>query len=326
MPTVVWIHKGRPSPAIFVGNDEDSRDGDGVGRAGGGAEPAAAGAPRRRREVIDSDSSGQEAAFGESAFAESRRAAAERRARAAARDFASFSDARADSAYDLVLCGGDDGGAKRPAPGGTPLGALLIKAVGVAAAAGFACELSHCLYLCGETWRKGDTGATNDLLTESLELQCGARAARAAKRVDVYFDPDRHVRGTTQLICAAMRGDLPRLLQLVQLGAPLGLADAVEEDGSGGSSALHWACEHGDARLVLALLDGKYEGRGADVDARDEGRWTPLIYAAISGHEAVVRLLLKRDARRKLEGIEGETALGFAVICHRDACAAMLRA
>jgi len=64
------------------------------------------------------------------------------------------------------------------------LGERLIDVIGIVAAMGFACEVSHCLYLCGETWRKGDKGATNDMLVRSLERQCGASAARAAKRED----------------------------------------------------------------------------------------------------------------------------------------------
>jgi ankyrin repeat protein len=175
---------------------------------------------------------------------------------------------------------------------------------------GFAAEVAHCLYLCGETWRKGDKGATNDMLVRSLERQCGAHAARMAER-----DDD----GNTQLIRAARQNDLPRVLQLVQLGAPLELKDK-----GNGLTALHWACERGHEHIAQALLDGKYEGRGAEVDARSRGRWTPLMSASMRGHEGIVRLLLARGAKQELQDSDGDTALHDAVIDDCDNIVALL--
>jgi hypothetical protein len=174
------------------------------------------------------------------------------------------------------------------------LGERLIDVIGIVAAMGFAAEVSHCLYLCGETWRKGDKGATNDMLACSLERQCGARAARAAAREDFTRPSDGLVfSGTTQLIRAAMQNNLPRVLQLVQLGAPLELKGEYE-----GMPALHWACYGGHEHVVRALLDGKYEGRGAEVEARDSQSWTPLKMASNHRHEGIVRLLLAHGARK----------------------------
>jgi ankyrin repeat protein len=182
---------------------------------------------------------------------------------------------------------------------------------------GFAAEVAHCLYLCGETWRKGDKGATNDMLARSLERQCGARAARAARREDFAFpdirneddeaEPDVY-EGTTQLIRAAALNNLPRVLQLVQLGASL------ELEGQHGRTALHWACDEGHEHVARALLDGKYEGRGAEIDARNKSGWTPLMSASQNGHEGVVRLLLARGARQELQDIDGWTAIYIAVL------------
>jgi len=176
------------------------------------------------------------------------------------------------------------------------LGERLIDVIGIVAAMGFACEVSHCLYLCGETYRKGDKGATNDMIARSLERQCGASAARAAARED----------GTTQLIRAVIQGDVPRALQLVQLGAPLELRD---EQGP----ALHYASHFGCERIVRALLDGKYEGRGADVNALDNGRWSPLMRACDSGSPCIVRLLLARGARQEPRSAYGKAALHYAI-------------
>jgi hypothetical protein len=192
---------------------------------------------------------------------------------------------------------------ERPGVRAALLGERLLDVLPIVAAMGFAAEVAHCLFLCGETWRKGDRGATNDMLVRSLERQCGARAARAAEREDY-----RGYRDTTQLIRAAMNSDLPRVLQLVQLGAPLELREKLN-----GSSALRWACQLGDEHVARALLDGKYEGRGAEVDARYVDDWTPLMWASFKGQEGVVRLLLARGARQELQGGFGNTALHSAV-------------
>ena len=117
------------------------------------------------------------------------------------------------------------------------------------------------------------------------------------------------LRGTTQLIRAALLNNLPRVLQLVQLSAPIDLVEAIEK-----MSALHWASREGHERVAKALLDGKYEGRGADVNFRRlGGSWPPLMYASWYGHEGVVRLLLERGARLELQGERGWTALHCAV-------------
>ena len=198
---------------------------------------------------------------------------------------------------------------ERPSLRAFMLGERLIDVIGIVAAMGFAAEVSQCLYLCGETWRKGDRGATNDMLARSLERQCGARAARAAGRED--FVHPRHgyaISGTTQLMRAAALNNLPRVLQLVQLGAPLELKDMRV-----GWTALQWACWFGHEHVARALLDGKIEGRGAEVDARGEGGWTPLMMASQKGHEGVVRLLLARGARPELQNSYSWTALHWAI-------------
>jgi hypothetical protein len=229
--------------------------------------------------------------------------------------------------------------AARPAPApfrgpaaDSVLGERFIDVIGIVAAMGFAAEVSQCLYLCGETWRKGDKGATNDMLARSLERQCGARAARAAAREDFAIaarpgEAPYVVRGSTQLVRAAFLNNLPRVLQLVQLGAAL---DAKTRNGD---AALHWACEEGHVHVVRALLDGKYEqaavvgvnagvfsgagagaGVGASVELRGEDRMTPLMTACGSGRLEIARLLLARGARVAPQSSDGFTALHATVI------------
>ena len=113
------------------------------------------------------------------------------------------------------------------------LGELLLDALPLVAAMGFAADVSQHLALCGTTWRRGDRGATNDMLVQSLRLQCGAREAREARREDFEhaadFDMDGWTTsGTTQLIRSAILGDLQRVRQLIQLGAELDLVDTRE--------------------------------------------------------------------------------------------------
>ncbi len=91
-----------------------------------------------------------------------------------------------------------------------------------------------------------------------------------------------------------------------------------------GLTVLHWACEVGDKPIVRALLDGKYEGSGAEVDSRSTGGWTPLMQASFKGHEGVVRLLLARGARQELQNSSGWTALHCAVINRRIGAIALL--
>ena len=69
--------------------------------------------------------------------------------------------------------------------------------------------------------------------------------------------------------------------------------------------------------MAMALLDGKYEGRGADVNRlQPESGWTPLMDASMRGNEDVVRLLLERGARLELQDLLRDTALHHAVAGH----------
>jgi len=250
-----------------------------------------------------SDASARAAAEAERAFAR----------RLLARD-ATLAAALAERDELLSLVGGEAG--LRAAR----LGERLIDVLPIVAAMGYACEVSHCLYLCGVTYRKGDKGATNDMLVKSLERQCGASAARAAEREDFDDINGDTSAGSTQLIRAVARSDLSRVLQLVQLGAPLELRTLD------GYSALEWACIEGHERIAKALLDGKYEGRGAEIDAQDGEGHTPLICASIQGQEGVVRLLLARGAKVATRGKDGRTALSWATLGGEPNCAALLRA
>ena len=195
--------------------------------------------------------------------------------------------------------------------------------IGIVSAVGFAADVSQCAQLCGVTFRAGDRGATNDMLVQSLRLQCGAREARAAGReqfdILTQWGALETVEGTTQLMRAAYLNNLPRVLQLIQLGAPLGLVDKTQ-----GWSALGWASYFGHEHVTKALLDGKYEGRGATVDLRSWSGQTPIMQASQRGRESVVRLLLSRGAKQGLQDLNGYTALHEAVSGDRPAVVDLL--
>ena len=172
------------------------------------------------------------------------------------------------------------------------LGELFLDVIGLVAARGYAAEVSQCRALCGLTWRRGSLGATNDMIVSSLRLQCGATQAREAVRESFNFATPwalETIEGSTQLIRAAIQNNLPRVLQLVQLGAPLGL---VDENYS--RSAPAWASELGHERVAMVLLEGKYKGAGVDQVCNG---WTALERASYAGHAGVVRALLARGAK-----------------------------
>ena len=78
----------------------------------------------------------------------------------------------------------------RVSAAGSALGERFVDVLPLVAARGYAAEASQALWLCGETWRRGDLGATNDVIVSSLRLQCGAGAAREARCEDFDFvDP-----------------------------------------------------------------------------------------------------------------------------------------
>ena len=198
-------------------------------------------------------------------------------------------------------------------------GELLVDAISIVSSVGYAVEVSHCRALCGETWRRGVrradgtldeegyNGGTADMMVQSLRLQVPwAEAARRAGREGLQGEDGRVARRTTQLMRAAIGGDVVRVRQLVQLSALLDLVDL------GGRSALYWACREGHVAVAEALLDGKFEGRGAAIDLQGERGMTPLMEACHRGHAAVVSLLLARSDELSQRNDDGNTALTVA--------------
>lgn len=93
------------------------------------------------------------------------------------------------------------------------------------------------------------------------------------------------VRRISGLVIAAKNGDIDMMCQLLQQNN----VNVDEKDGDG-YTALHWACDYGNDRIVSLLLRA-----GADVNIKDSDSQSPLIWACDKGHEVIVKILLKSN-------------------------------
>ncbi len=229
--------------------------------------------------------------------------------------------------------GGAVGAAPAPLPAPAPfrgpaadsrLGELLLDVLPLACAVGFGLDLHHARHVCGLTLREGVRRADGSLDRAGF-LGGAADMIKCAARIQAPWLAAARAKGRegsppTQLIRAANAGDEQRVRELVAAGAPLDLVDY------NGRSALRWASRCCHARVVKQLLDGKYEGKGADTNQQDIDGWTPLIKACTEGHEAVVRLLLERGANASLRDRYGRTALYWSRLREHAAIVALLEA
>ena len=100
---------------------------------------------------------------------------------------------------------------------------------------------------------------------------------------------------------AAMREDNVAVERLLKSRAD------VNEAQPDGTTALHWAAYHGDAKLTAALL-----GKKANPNALTDTGVTPLSLACENGNPDVVRALLKAGANANQTLTNGETPLMMA--------------
>ena len=70
---------------------------------------------------------------------------------------------------------------------------------------------------------------------------------------------------------------------------------------------LHWAALNGHLDVVKLLLE-----KGADLDAKSEGDWTPLHFAAASGKLDVVKFLLEKGADPNARNKDGKRPVDVA--------------
>jgi len=132
---------------------------------------------------------------------------------------------------------------------------------------------------------------------------------------------------------AALRGRSPDGWPALHLAAYFGRAEAVEallaagadvtllSDNDERNTALHAALAGRRVpRIVLALL-----GRGAGVDTRAGGGYTPLHIEAFHGDVAFIQMLLAHGADATARADDGRTALAIAEVKGFVAAARRLR-
>ena len=95
-------------------------------------------------------------------------------------------------------------------------------------------------------------------------------------------------------------------------------ATVPERTAEPGSTAVE--TEAGDTEVVRFLLD-----KGADINARSQTHWTPLMCAAAEGHTEIVKLLVSRGADRRGTNADGRTAAAIATMNGYSQIADMLR-
>ncbi len=119
--------------------------------------------------------------------------------------------------------------------------------------------------------------------------------------------------GTTELIDAVKRQDLPAVRTLIAKHVDIRAAEAD------GFTALHWAVQHDDVPMVDLLLKS-----GASATATTRYNVTPLYLAATNGNAAIIERLLDAGADPNSTAFEGQTMLMTAALAGRPGAVRLL--
>ena len=85
------------------------------------------------------------------------------------------------------------------------------------------------------------------------------------------------------------------------------LGSDVNAKDNGNWTPLHWAAWYGETKIAEMLIS-----KGADVNARDDFGWTPLHWAARNGHTKTVEMLISNGSDVNAKNNDGETPLHLA--------------
>lgn len=108
-------------------------------------------------------------------------------------------------------------------------------------------------------------------------------------------------KGETALHYAAQLGDQRMVQALLYYQAPVDPRDQF------GNTPMHWAAQRGGTAVIQMLIDAK-----ATVDPQNRQGVTPLMMAAQAGNAPAVRLLLKHRANPHRADFTGRDAVGWA--------------
>ncbi|KAJ3095766.1 hypothetical protein HDU97_006552 [Phlyctochytrium planicorne] len=104
---------------------------------------------------------------------------------------------------------------------------------------------------------------------------------------------------TATIFTASYEGDLQTVKNLLEDNAKL--VSSKDEDERTG---LHWAASGNKPQVAAELIE-----RGAEVDALDDAKWSPLMIASSVGSAPIVDLLLQKGANANLQNENGQIPL-----------------
>lgn len=156
------------------------------------------------------------------------------------------------------------------------------------------------------------------LLVCSAALAAAPVIAQTADEDLVIYAGNNHVDRVRELLRKGVKPDVQNARGETALAAAArGGNDAVIDVLIAGGADVNGRTRHGDLPISLAAYAGfettvrKLRAAGAVIDLPKT--WTPLIYAAAGGHEAIIRYLLAQGADINAGSPNGTTALMMAV-------------
>jgi ankyrin repeat protein len=177
---------------------------------------------------------------------------------------------------------------------------------------------------------KAAVDTANDFgVTPLLEASRNGDAPMVDLLLRAGADPKRaHPGGETPLLSASRAGSVPTVRLLLARGVDVNAAETFQQ-----TTALMWAAAEGHLEVVDLLLEaGADPNRQGHVTSLTErhnadhptGGFTPLMFAARNGNEAMVRKLLSRGANINLKNGDDASAAMVAIYNDRFDVAATL--